>query len=86
MPYVASIGTYLPCRGAPQHRVAGGLKVKGRPPTATGVAQCVEPFAQLRGEVGNHVDGARVALAHNIGGPVLVSALTNLEGPASGKG
>jgi 3-hydroxy-3-methylglutaryl CoA synthase len=23
MPYVASIGTYLPCWGAPQHRVAG---------------------------------------------------------------
>ena len=23
MPYIASIGTYLPCWGAPQHRVAG---------------------------------------------------------------
>jgi 3-hydroxy-3-methylglutaryl CoA synthase len=23
MPYVASIGTYLPCWGAPAHRVAG---------------------------------------------------------------
>ena len=23
MPYVASIGTYLPCWGAPRHRVAG---------------------------------------------------------------
>ncbi len=23
MPYVASIGTYLPCWGAPQQRVAG---------------------------------------------------------------
>ena len=23
MPYVASIGTYLPCWGTPQHRVAG---------------------------------------------------------------
>ena len=23
MPYVAPIGTYLPCWGAPQHRVAG---------------------------------------------------------------
>lgn len=130
MPYVASIGTYLPCWGAPQHRVAGddedaitlaveagraaliasgavervvlvsrtsvggalpvnpsgGLKAKGHPPGATGVAQCVELFAQLRGEAANQVDGARVALAHNIGGPTAVSAVTILEGSASGTG
>jgi hypothetical protein len=144
MPYVASIGTYLPRWGAPQHRVAGddedaitlaveagraaliasgaveravlvtrdmpllessnklveaevtsvggalpvnpsgGLKAKGHPPGATGVAQCVELFAQLRGEAANQVDGARVALAHNIGGPTAVSAVTILEGATNG--
>jgi hypothetical protein len=123
MPYVTSIGTYLPCWGAPQHRVAGhdedaitpaveagraaliaseaevtsvggalpvnpsgGLKAKGHPPGTTGVAQCVELFAQLRGEAANQVNGARVALAHNIGGPPAVSAVTIPEGSVSGAG
>jgi acetyl-CoA C-acetyltransferase len=157
MPYVASIGTYHPCRVAPQRRLtgddengnaavlladlgldaeldvnlgevddffagielisyedlgfaerfggyklveaevtsvggalpvnpSGGLKAKGHPPGATGVAQCVELFAQLRGEAANQVDGARIALAHNIGGPTAVSAVTILEGSAHGAG
>jgi acetyl-CoA C-acetyltransferase len=58
---------------------SGGLKAKGHPPGATGVAQCVELFEQLRGEACNQVDGARWALAHNIGGPTAVSAVTILE-------
>ncbi len=58
---------------------SGGLKAKGHPPGATGIAQCVELFEQLRGESTNQVDGARVALAHNIGGPTAVSAVTILE-------
>lgn len=62
---------------------SGGLKAKGHPPGATGVAQCVELFQQLRGEAVNQVDGARIALAHNIGGPTAVSAVTILEGPGS---
>jgi acetyl-CoA C-acetyltransferase len=57
---------------------SGGLKSKGHPPGATGVAQCVELVEQLRGEACNQVDGARVALAHNIGGPTAVSAVTIL--------
>jgi acetyl-CoA C-acetyltransferase len=57
---------------------SGGLKGKGHPPGATGVAQVVELFEQLRGESTNQVDGARVALAHNIGGPTAVSAVTIL--------
>ena len=57
---------------------SGGLKAKGHPPGATGVAQCFELFEQLRGESENQVDGARVALAHNIGGPTAVSAVTIL--------
>ena len=57
---------------------SGGLKAKGHPPGATGVAQCVELFEQLRGEASNQVDGARVGLAHNIGGPTAVSGVTIL--------
>lgn len=55
---------------------SGGLKAKGHPPGATGIAQCVEIFEQLRGESTNQVDGARIGIAHNIGGPTAVSAIT----------
>ncbi|TFV59745.1 thiolase family protein [Mycobacterium sp. PS03-16] len=71
---VTSIGGALPVNPS------GGLKGKGHPPGATGVAQCVELFGQLRGEAVNQVDGARIGLAHNIGGPTAVSAVTILEG------
>lgn len=71
---VTSIGGALPVNPS------GGLKAKGHPPGATGVAQCVELFGQLRGEAVNQVDGARIGLAHNIGGPTAVSAVTILEG------
>jgi acetyl-CoA C-acetyltransferase len=57
---------------------SGGLKAKGHPPGATGVAQCVELFEQLRGTSTNQVEGARLALAHNIGGPTAVSTVTIL--------
>ncbi|HUZ10823.1 MAG TPA: thiolase family protein [Acidimicrobiales bacterium] len=62
---------------------SGGLKAKGHPPGATGVAQCVELFEQIRGEASNQVDGARVGLAHNIGGPTAVSAVTVLSADRS---
>jgi acetyl-CoA C-acetyltransferase len=58
---------------------SGGLKAKGHPPGATGVAQCVELFEQLRGTAPNQVEGARWGLAHNIGGPTAVGAVTILE-------
>lgn len=58
---------------------SGGLKAKGHPPGATGVAQCVELFEQLRGHAANQVDEARHALAHNIGGPTAVSAVSVLS-------
>jgi len=74
---VTSLGGSLPVNPS------GGLKSKGHPPGATGVAQCVELFAQLRGEAVNQVEGARIALAHNIGGPTAVSAVTILEGPGT---
>jgi acetyl-CoA C-acetyltransferase len=62
---------------------SGGLKAKGHPPGATGVAQCYELFNQLRGAAENQVDGARIALAHNIGGPTAVSAVTILSSDKS---
>ncbi len=58
---------------------SGGLKAKGHPPGATGVAQCVELFEQLRGHAANQIDSPRWALAHNVGGPTAVSAVTILE-------
>ncbi|AHH18991.1 putative 3-ketoacyl-CoA thiolase [Nocardia nova SH22a] len=70
-----SVGGALPVNPS------GGLKSKGHPPGATGVAQCVELFEQLRGTAVNQVDGARIGLAHNLGGPTAVSAVTLLEGP-----
>ncbi len=48
---------------------SGGLKAKGHPVGATGVAQAVEVALQLRGEAGQRqVKGAEVGLTHNVGG------------------
>jgi acetyl-CoA C-acetyltransferase len=48
---------------------SGGLKAKGHPVGATGVAQVAEIVTQLRGEAGaRQVKGARVGLAQNMGG------------------
>jgi sterol carrier protein 2 len=47
---------------------SGGLLSKGHPLGATGLAQCYELTHQLRGTAdARQVDGARVALQHNIG-------------------
>ena len=48
---------------------SGGLKARGYPVGATGVAQAVEIVRQLRGEVGKRqVSGAEVGLTHTLGG------------------
>ena len=48
---------------------SGGLKSKGHPVGATGVAQVVEIVTQLRGEAGpRQVDKARIGLTQNMGG------------------
>ena len=48
---------------------SGGLKSKGHPVGATGVAQTAEIVTQLRGEAGQRqVEGATVGLAQNMGG------------------
>jgi acetyl-CoA acetyltransferase len=56
---------------------SGGLISKGHPLGATGLAQCSELTWQLRGQAdARQVDGAAVALQHNIGlgGAVVVTA------------
>ena len=47
---------------------SGGLLSKGHPLGATGLAQCTELVQQLRGTADKRqVDGARLALQHNLG-------------------
>jgi acetyl-CoA C-acetyltransferase len=48
---------------------SGGLKSKGHPVGATGIAQAIEIFEQLRGEAGGRqVEGARLGLTQCMGG------------------
>ena len=48
---------------------SGGLKAKGHPVGATGVAQVVEAVTQLRGKAGKRqIKDAEIGLTHNIGG------------------
>ncbi len=47
---------------------SGGLKAKGHPVSATGVAQIHEIYEQLTGKAGQRqVKGAEIGLAHNVG-------------------
>jgi len=64
----------IPCN------VSGGLKSKGHPIGATGVAQACEIFWQLRGEAGKRqVKDPKIGLTHNLGGTGAV-ALVNIFG------
>ena len=48
---------------------SGGLKARGHPLGATGIAQAAEIVWQLRGEAGKRqVDGAEIGMTHNVGG------------------
>lgn len=47
---------------------SGGLKAKGHPVGATGIAQAVEIVTQLRGEAGKRQVDADIGLSHNVGG------------------
>lgn len=48
---------------------SGGLKARGHPLGATGIAQAAEVIWQLRGEAGKRqVDSAEIGMTHNIGG------------------
>ena len=69
--------------GSPPVKPSEGLKSRGCPPGATGVAQCLELFEHLRGDACIQVCGARIALAHNVGGPSAVSPVTIRQGPGA---
>jgi acetyl-CoA C-acetyltransferase len=47
---------------------SGGLKAKGHPVGATGIAQAIEIALQLRGEAKGRQTDADVGLTHNVGG------------------
>jgi len=62
---------------------SGGLKARGHPPGATGVAQIVEIVSQLRGKVeGRQVKDARFGLTHNLGGTGGTAIVHIFEGVA----
>jgi acetyl-CoA C-acetyltransferase len=59
---------------------SGGLKARGHPLAATGIAQLVECVWQLRGRAGDRqIFGVRKALAHSIGGLATNNWVTLLE-------
>jgi acetyl-CoA acetyltransferase len=58
---------------------SGGLKARGHPLAATGIAQIVECVWQLTGRAGPRQVDARVALAHSIGGLATNNWVTILE-------
>jgi acetyl-CoA C-acetyltransferase len=60
---------------------SGGLKSKGHPVGATGVAQAIEIFHQLSGKAGaRQVEEARVGLTQNMGGSGASSVVHIFEG------
>jgi acetyl-CoA C-acetyltransferase len=60
---------------------SGGLKARGHPVGASGLAQIAEVVWQLRGEMdaGRQIQGARIGLAQNIGGLANNNLVTILE-------
>jgi acetyl-CoA C-acetyltransferase len=61
---------------------SGGLKARGHPLAATGIAQIVELCLQLRGLAEGRQVAARVALAHSIGGLATNNWVTLVEARA----
>lgn len=65
---LAQAGAILPDGRIPVSTM-GGLKARGHPVGATGLYQLAEAALQLRGQAGAaQIDGARIAMAQNIGG------------------
>src|SRR5205809_3711371 len=62
---------------------SGGLKSYGHPVGATGVRMIYELTTQLRGQAGaRQVQGAKIGLAHNLGGPGAISCVSILTNQA----
>jgi acetyl-CoA C-acetyltransferase len=69
--------------GATVVNPSGGLKAQGRPFGAVGVAQVVELVRQIRGQgKERQVPGARLGLAHDVGGTGATSVVHLLEAAA----
>jgi acetyl-CoA C-acetyltransferase len=67
--------------GAIPVNVSGGLKSKGHPVGATGIAQAITVFEQLRGEGEEvQVDGANIGLVQNMGGSGASSVVHIFQG------
>jgi acetyl-CoA C-acetyltransferase len=76
-PYAASGATSL--GGARPINPSGGLKSKGHPVGATGVAQICDVAEQLRGAAGpRQIANARLGLAQNLGGSGATAVVTLL--------
>jgi len=68
--------------GSKPINTSGGLKCKGHPVGATGVAQIIELWDQLRGEAGERQipnDNLRIGACHNLGGTGGTCTMTILE-------
>ncbi len=60
---------------------SGGLKSKGHPVGASGIAQVIEVVDQLRGDAGQRqVEGARIGMTQNMGGSGASCVVHILEG------
>ena len=76
-PYVASGVTTL--TGTKPVNTSGGLKSKGHPVGATGVAQLCDLVIQMRGQAGERqVQRNQIGLAQNLGGSGATSVVTIL--------
>jgi acetyl-CoA C-acetyltransferase len=72
--------TSIECKKIPVN-TSGGLKSKGHPVGATGVAQIIEVYEQLSGKAGaRQVADARVGMAQNMGGSGASCVIHILEG------
>jgi acetyl-CoA C-acetyltransferase len=76
-----SAGCTLPT-GARPVNASGGLKAKGHPVGATGVAQILDVALQIRGEAGAiELPRHEIGLAQNLGGSGATAVVTILMGP-----
>ena len=76
-PYISSGATAL--HGSKPVNTSGGLKSKGHPVGATGVAQLCDLVLQMRGEAGaRQVARSRIGLAQNLGGSGATCVVTIL--------
>ncbi len=76
----AAVSGFTALGGKVPVNTSGGLKSKGHPVGATGIAQAIEIFEQLQGRAGDRqVEGARIGLSQNMGGSGASSAVHIFE-------